>query len=86
MSQLNNTEWKTFLKDSQNYTCDNYYNTDTNQFIIETEHPDWKEYLRVFTDAFQRSEYPDRVQYSIDPNFKLDITGWIDKKLKQHLN
>ena len=86
MSQLNNTEWKTFLKDNQNYTCDNYYNTDTNQFIIETEHPDWKEYLRVFTDAFQRSEYPDRVQYSIDPNFKLDITGWIDKKLKQHLN
>ena len=67
-------------------TADNYYSTNTNQFIIETEHPGWQEYLCVFDNALERSEYPDRIQYSIDPNFQLDITNWIDKKLKQHLN
>lgn len=84
----NPTEWKDFLKNSkaENFTKDNFYITNTNQFILETEHPNWREYLRVFTDAFQKSEYPDRVQYSIDPNSQLDITDWVNQKLKQHLN
>ena len=83
----NPIEWIDFLENSkaENFTGDNFYITNTNQFVLETEHDDWEKYLNVFAEAFQRTEFPDRVQYSLYPS-QLDITSWVDKKLKQHLN
>ncbi len=82
----NPIEWVDFLENSkaENFTGDNFYITNTNQFVLETEHPELP--IGVFANAFQRTEFPDRVQYSIDPKSQLVPTSWVDKKLKQHLN
>lgn len=84
MSQSNSTEWKAFLKDSQNYTCDNYYSTNTNHFILETKYPDWQECLNVFENYETKDEYPDRTQYSINPNsISNKLKDWVFEILKE---
>ena len=85
----NHVEWDEFLKTSkaEDFTGDNYYGTNTNQFIIETVYPFWEEISHsAFTEYEEKTDYPDRVQYSINPKqIPVKITSWFTKKIKEHL-
>ena len=85
----NHVEWDGFLKTSkaEDFTGDNYYGTNTNQFILETEYPSWKEISHsAFTEYEEKTDYPDRVQYSINPKqVPVIVTSWFTKKIKEHL-
>ena len=90
VSIKNHVEWAEFLNKSkaEDFTGDNYYGTNTNQFIIETEYPNWGECLNVFTEPnySEKTEYPDRTQFSINPELVSEkITSWVLNKIKEHI-
>ena len=87
----NHVEWEGFLENSkaENFTGDNFYGTNTNQFIIETEYPFWEEISRdVFTTKYEvKADYPDRTQYSINPEqVPNKITEWFIEKIQSHMS
>ena len=89
VSIKNHVEWVNFIDNTkaENYTQDEYLSTNTNCFILETEHPGWKEYLNAFTELYEEKiEFPDRTQFSINPNQVPDkITSWVLRKVKHHM-
>ena len=89
VSIKNHVECVNFIDNTkaENYTQDEYLSTNTNCFILETEHPGWKEYLNAFTELYEEKiEFPDRTQFSINPNQVPDkITSWVLRKVKHHM-
>ena len=91
MAQLNHVEWDDFIKNSnaEHFTEDNFYATNTNQFIIETQYPDYKEIeQKMFTTMVDEvGEYPDRTQYSIfTTQVSNKLSDWFTNKIKKHMN
>ena len=60
--------------------------TANNQFIIETEYPDWEQYKDIFKRYAERTPYSDRTQYTINTSeVSENLSYWVFEKIKSHL-